>query len=54
MALISVAAYSILMDTKIPDLPYIMLANAAIAFAFLTSALKYAISIVKKRRRDLG
>lgn len=53
-ALISVAAYSILMDTKIPDLPYITLADAVIAFAFMTSTLILAISIIKKRRRDVG
>ena len=53
-ALISVAAYSILMDTIIPDRPYIELADAVIAFAFMTSALILAISIVSKRRRDLG
>lgn len=53
-ALISVAAYSILMDTKIPDLPYITLADAVIAFAFMSSALILAISIIKKRRRDVG
>ena len=48
------AAYSILMDTIIPDRPYIELADAVIAFAFMTSALILAISIVSKRRRDLG
>ena len=53
-ALISVAAYSILMDTIIPDRPYIELADAVIAFAFMTSALILAISIVSKRRRDLS
>ena len=51
-ALIAVAAYSILMDTKIPDLPYITLADAIIAFSFMTSALILALSILKKRRRD--
>ena len=51
-ALIAVAAYSILMDTKIPDLPYITLADAVIAFSFLTSAAILALSILKKRKRD--
>mgnify|MGYP001585427621 FL=1 len=51
-ALIAVAAYSILMDTKIPDLPYITLADTVIAFSFITSALILAISILKKRKRD--
>ena len=51
-ALIAVAAYSILMDTKIPDLPYITLADAIIALSFMTSASILALSILKKRRRD--
>ena len=51
-ALIAIAAYSILMDTKIPDLPYVTLADAIMSFSFMTSALILAISILKKRRRD--
>ena len=54
-ALIAVAAYSILMDTKKnPDLPYIKLADAVIAFAVMTSSLILAISIIRKRQYGLG
>ena len=51
-ALIAVAAYSILMDTKIPDLPYLTIADSIIALSFFSSAIILAISILKKRKRD--
>ena len=51
-ALIAVAAYSILMDTKIPDLPYLTIADTIIALSFFSSAIILAISILKKRKRD--
>ena len=51
-ALIAVAAYSILMDTKIPDLPYLTIADTIIALSFFSSAFILAISILKKRKRD--
>ena len=51
-ALIAFAAYSILMDTKIPDLPYLTIADTFIALSFFSSAFILALSILKKRRRD--
>ena len=51
-ALIAVAAYSILMDTKIPDLPYLTVADTIIALSFFSSAFILAISIINKRKRD--
>ena len=51
-ALIAIAAYSILMDTKIPDLPYLTIADTFIALSFFSSAFILALSILKKRRRD--
>ena len=51
-ALIAVAAYSILMDTKIPDLPYLTVADTFIALSFFSSAIILAFSILKKRKRD--
>ena len=50
--IISIAAYSIIIDTKIPDLHYITIADAIMALVFLSSASLLAFSIIKKRAKD--
>lgn len=47
--IISIAAYSIIMDTKIPDLHYLTMADAIMTIVFLSSATLLAFSIIKKR-----
>ena len=50
--IISIAAYSIIMDTKIPDLHYLTIADAIMTVVFLSSASLLAFSIIKKRISD--
>ena len=50
--IISIAAYSIIMDTKIPDLHYLTMADAIMTIVFLSSASLLAFSIIKKRISD--
>lgn len=49
-ALISIAAYSVVLGRKLPDLPYLIVADAAILASFLLSAFVLAFTMLGSRK----
>jgi len=49
-ALVAIAAYSIVLGRKLPDLPYLIVADAAISMSFVISALILAYTMLRSRK----
>ena len=49
-ALIATAAYAVVLGRKLPDLPYLIVADAAISISFLLSALVLVYTMLRSRK----